>query len=304
MFKLLTLLAWSFYTSVSMSALAEFKAQNVSGSYEQSLGRMHLPLGQFKYSIISAALNDVSSDFKRVQEGLWVEYAGTRILLKTDLSFLNILQSFSFQDANLSFENSRLDFYTPLIDARLEPRNFELRNLSLSSDISDYDQSAQDFNVLEAILLNTDLAIKSLKLDPFMLSQIKGDFLRENPGDEDAARETETFFASASFLPVTVKNIRLVLKKETFSGSMLIDSWLSANLHVGGNLELDKANKRLIVSLHKARLGYFSILRIALRVIRALDLEDVSVQGNKLIIDFSSDTNSLESVRGLLSSKL
>ena len=87
-------------------------------------------------------------------------------------------------------------------------------------------------------------------------------------------------------IPVIARYLNLKIEKGSFSGTVLLDSWLNAWLRMNGTIENKEKENRMEITLNRAKLGIFSIKGFLLRKVRDLDINTISVEGNKIIVNF------------------
>jgi hypothetical protein len=195
---------------------------------------------------------------------------------------MNLLEFFEFDSVMIQSDLKKFDLNAPHFAVGIGVGKYTLKQIEIESDISKETNPEQDIDILDGFLIRGELNIKSIFLGILNQDNIINEIINENPQKEN---EVKSQFASKLNLPLTIRNLRLVVKTKTFSGSAFLDSWLNATLYYGGKIDYQKDSKLLTVNLLKARLGYFSFRKILLRTIARLKIKGVTVRGSNIIID-------------------
>jgi hypothetical protein len=152
----------------------------------------------------------------------------------------------------------------------------------VDTDIRNEPNVDQDIDILQGFLLKGELNVKSILFGKLNQKEMIQDFMNENP---TVAKDIEEDFSKRINIPLAARNLRLVVKSSTFSGSVLLDSWINATLYLGGKTDYNKKSNQLTLTLLKAKLGYFSIRKFLLKRLAKMNIESVKVNGSNIVID-------------------
>jgi GH18 family chitinase len=126
------------------------------------------------------------------------------------------------------------------------------------------------------------IKIKKIEFDNF--SDIIFNFISiENPTHQEEIKKLQQQNAFAK-IPVIVRNFNLNIDKGDLNFKAKLDSWINLWLRVGGDISQDKKNQTLTFHVKKAKLGIFSVRGTLLKMARKLKMDNLSVQGNKIIL--------------------
>lgn len=271
---------------ISLAANADYpnlSVNNISGKFYEDKGTAFAQLANFEFQQVSLTQKNTKLDFDRPDKNLVLQNENTKIQLKVDFSFLNMLEFFEFNGVNIQSDLKRFNIDAPFFTVGIgKTGEYTLKNIEIESDISKEPNVNQDIDILLGFLIKGEINIKSIFLGILDRKAFLKQILAENPGSEKLIEKT---FDKNAFLPLTIRNLRLLVKTSTFSGSAFLDSWLNATVYYGGKIEYQKEEKLLTVSLLKARLGYFSIRSLLLRTIASLGIDSIEVRGSDIIID-------------------
>lgn len=275
-------LFWLFFISTTVHAYPNLKIENISGKFQDNKGSAFAELAQFDLQEAAIIQKDTELNFLRPNKNLVLSNENTTIKLKIDFSFMNLLEFFEFDSVMMNSDLKKFDITAPHLTVGVGAGKYTLKQIEIESDISKDTSSEQDIDILDGFLIRGELNIKSIFLGILNKSNIIDEMIAENPDQEI---EIINKLSSKKNLPLTIRNLRLLVKTKTFSGSVFLDSWLNATVYFGGKIDYQKETRLLTVSLLKARLGYFSIRKLLLRTIARLGIKGVIVRGSDIIID-------------------
>ncbi|MCO4753404.1 MAG: hypothetical protein KC478_02925 [Bacteriovoracaceae bacterium] len=261
------------------------KVDKITGHYSDKKGKAFAQHASYDLDVVKIDHRNIEVEFNYLEENLVLNDLNTTVQINFDFSFLNVFRTLEFSGVDIKSTHKK--FYSNLDELKLfiEPAEYIFTKVEISSDLTDITGDVvKDMSVLEGFINNGDVAVKSIKLGPIVPKVFKQQVIEENP---ELVKDIESAFCpeSTNTIPVMGRNMRVVFKEQTFSGSLLLDSWINSWLYFGGKIKNDQENKKLLIDLYKAKLGIFSIRGLALRTIRNLKLDSVSVQGNRIIVD-------------------
>lgn len=280
--KILTLVL--LITSMnSWGAFPLINFENLNGDYANGKGVAYAESG--KYSIppvVKISHKEIDVDFNKQQKNLVIRDANTAVELGFDFSFLNVFRAVNFSGVNIKSDQKKFSVFLETLNIYVDPNEYNVREIDVVTDVSKISDIGDDIDILDGFMVNGDLNISSLSFGTIDKEAMVSDLVFENPKREE---QINRLFSKLKVIPVVARNLRMVVRKRTFSGSVKLDSWINLNAYLGGTMDHDKKNNKLIINLLKAKLGYFSIRRWALNSIRKLKLENITVAGTKIIID-------------------
>lgn len=274
-----------FAGSTAFAAFPTVKVDSISGAYENKRGKAFARHASYDLDVVKVEHSELEVSFNNIDKNLVINDMNTSVRLKMDFSFLNVFKSLSFSDVNI--RSNPKEFSSELGELRvfIDPSEYVLSNIQTTSDLTQTDVDVSNISMLEGFLMNGDVSVESISLASSQkLEQVRTALEKELP-KEFLLDDNDLKDLKGIAIPLIGKQFRLVMKDKTFSGSVLLDSWLNAWMHFGGALEHDKKESELRIELRKARLGFFSVRGVLLRTIDKLALETVKVRGNWIIVD-------------------
>lgn len=270
---------------VSASAFAKFPIinfQGLSGDYANSNGIAFAEVGKYDLDVVKISHKDIQVSFNKKQRHLVLADPNTTVELKFDFSFLNIFRAITFSGVNITSDMKKFDIFLEQFNIYVDPNEYRISEMSVTTDITQVADIGDDIDILDGFLINGDLNITELSFGKIDQQRMVSELTTENPQKAD---EIQQRFGITTKIPLVARNLRVVVRKKTFSGSVKLDSWINLNLYLGGNLNHDTKNNTLTIDLLRAKLGYFSIRKWVLNSIRKLSVENITVNGSKIIID-------------------
>lgn len=256
--------------------------QGLSGEYVDNKGVAFAEFGKYDLDVVKISHKEIQVKFNKKQKHLVLSDNNTSVELKFDFSFLNIFRAITFSGVDIESNKKKFNVFLDQLNIYIDPSEYKISDIEISTDITQVADIGDDVDVLDGFLINGDLNIGSIELGKIDQDSMIKDLKEENPNNKS---EIEQRFSTQSRIPIAARNVRVVVRKKTFSGSVKLDSWINLNAYFGGNLNHDPKNNTLTISLLKAKLGYISIRRWVLNSIRKLDLENISVNGSNVVID-------------------
>jgi len=263
----------------SYGAFPDFKVENITGVYENRHGTAFAEYANYDLEFVNIAHKNIHVKFNNVNKNLVLSDDNTTVRLKMDFSFLNVFNTLRFEE--VFAKSHKLGFNSSLSSLHIfiDPSEYVLENIEIASDLSSTpNANGGEVDILEGFILNGDIAVEKISLAA--------------PENQAFAKELKTEYPElfklakkALNIPLIGRNLRLVMKEKTFSGSVLLDSWINAWLYLGGTLDYSKEKEKLRIGLKKAKLGIFNIRNFVLNKIRNLGLDTVSVEGDQIIVD-------------------
>jgi hypothetical protein len=172
------------------------------------------------------------------------------------------------------------------IDLNIDPKTYRADDLVVSSDLTSVNTddlpSGGDIDVLDGVILNGLVKLKKLDFNKIEGANLLDNLIAENPEREQEIRES---LKGLKKIPLSLRNFKLGIDKGIISGRILLDSWINANLYVGGTLEHMKKDNLLLIKLTRAKLGYFSVKRLILKEVKKLNIEAITVERNLIKVD-------------------
>tara|TARA_Y100000780_G_scaffold132772_1_gene119417 strand:- start:129449 stop:130357 length:909 start_codon:yes stop_codon:yes gene_type:complete len=281
-----TLLIGLFLISSAWASFPLVKVDNISGTYSEKKGKAFAEHASYDLDVVKIDHKNIEVEFNNIEGNLVLNDPNTTVEINFDFSFLNVFRTIAFNGVNIV--STQKKFISNMNELRvfIEPTEYVLEEVELSSDISGIGGDLKEISILEGLITNGDLGVKTVNFGKIDSEKFRAQVIAENPDVKAEAYKMFSVNESTKSIPVTGRNLRLVSKDQSFSGSLLLDSWINAWFYFGGKVENDPDAKKLYIDLYKAKIGIFSVRGLALRTIRNLNLESVSVEGNRIIVDF------------------
>ncbi len=273
---------------MSLNAFAGFpvvKFTGLYGEFENREGMAYAKSAKYDLEQVKISHQEIEVKFNNKVKNLVISDNNTTVELKFDFSFLNVFQSFSFDGVSMESSAKAFDMAMDRLALHIKPKDYNAEDLKVSSDLSVIntdDLPPGDIDILDGFVLNGAISFKKLLFGNVDAQNIMQQLIAENPQRETEIRES---FTGLKSIPLKLRNLRLSTDKGRITGQVLLDSWINANLYIGGQMVHRKNENNIEIRLTKAKLGYFSIRRLVLREIRALQVEAITVQGNLITID-------------------
>jgi len=272
-------------TLVTTNAMAAFplaKFENLYGEFVNENGKAYAESAKYDLNQVKITHKEIEVKFNKKAKHLVIKDNNTTVELKLDFSFLNVFRFLSFEGVNMQSSLKNFELNLDKLNLFIQPNDYVLDEMRVSTDLTQVNGPvSDDTTVLDGIVLNGEITIKSLAFGKIDETVFIKSMIEENP--TLSADIVNTFIPKA--IPITARNLALNLKKGMFSGQVLLDSWINANLYIGGEIKnLAKENK-LQINLQRAKLGYFSIKRLVLKNIKKLGLDSVGVNGQVITVN-------------------
>jgi hypothetical protein len=261
------------------------KFDGVYGEFELKEGRAFAKNAKYDLEQVKIAHKEIDVKFNNREKNLVINDNNTTVELKFDFSFLNVFQSFSFDGVSMDSSAKAFDLALDNLALHIKPKDYNAEGLKVSSDLSVIDAEdlpSGDIDILDGFVLNGSISFKKLIFGNVDAQNIMLGLISENPDREVEIRES---FTGLKSIPLKLRNLMLSTQKGRITGRVILDSWINANLYIGGQLVHKKKQNNLEITLTRAKLGYFSIKRLVLKEIRNLGVDAITVKGNLIVVD-------------------
>lgn len=269
----------------SVSAWASFPLinfENLNGDYANGKGVAYAESGKYTIPPVKISHKEIEVDFNKQQKHLVIKDDNTAVELGFDFSFLNVFRAVNFSGVHIKSNQKKFSVFLEALNIYIDPNEYNIREIDVVTDVSKVSDIGDDIDILDGFMVNGDLNITELSFGAIDKEAMVADLVSENPEKE---KQINRLFGKLKAIPVVARNLRMVVRKRTFSGSVKLDSWINLNAYLGGTMDHDKKNNKLTINLLRAKLGYFSVRKWALNSIKKLKLENITVSGTKIIID-------------------
>lgn len=273
---------------LSTSVWAKFPLinfQGLSGDYANKKGIAYADSG--KYFIppsVRISHNEIEVRFNKVQKNLVIRDGSTAVELGFDFSFLNVFRAINFSGVDITSDQKKYRMFMDTLNIYVDPNEYRIRDLDIITDVSQISDIDDDIDILDGFMINGDINIKDLSFGKISQQELMDRMIAENPEKEQEIRKLFSF-VKFSKIPLVARNLKMTVRKEKFNGSVKLDSWINLNLYLGGTVKHLPKEKKLVIDMQRAKLGYFSIRRWILRSIRNINAENITISGTKIIID-------------------
>lgn len=269
-------------TSNAFAAFPLAKFENLYGEFVNENGKAYAESAKYDLNQVKISHKEIEVKFNKKAKHLVIKDNNTTVELKFDFSFMNVFKFLSFEGVNMQSSLKNFVLNLDKLNLFIQPNDYVLDEMRVSTDLTQVNGPvSDDTTVLDGIVLNGEISIKSLSFGKIDDSFFMKSLIDENP--DKSSEIIDTFKPKA--IPVTARNFLFNIKKGKFNGKVLLDSWINANLYIGGDIKnLAKENK-LQINLQRAKLGYFSIKRLVLKNIKKLALDSVVVNGQVITVN-------------------
>jgi hypothetical protein len=270
---------------ITTNAFATFplvKFENLYGEFVNNNGKAYAESAKYDLDQVKLTHREIEVKFNKKEKHLVIKDDNTTVELKFDFSFLNVFRFLSFEGVNMKSNLKTFETHLDRLNLYIAPNDFVLEDINVSTDLTQVNGPvSDDTTVLDGFVLNGEITMKSIAF-----GKIDDKLFMETLIEENANLKSDilkTFIPKA--IPITARNLSLSAKKGKFNGKVLLDSWINANLYIGGEIKnLVKENK-LQINLQKAKLGYFSIKKLVLKNIKKLNLDSIEVKGQIITVN-------------------
>lgn len=269
--------------TISFAGFPIVKVVQISGEYQDKKGTAYAENASYDLEDVKISHRDIKVKFNKILKNLVLSDDNTTVELKFDFDFLNVFNSINFEGVDIFSGGNQLDMNLTDFNVFIDTDAYHLNRVVLSSDITQYNTDGQDISMLNGLLLNGELKVNYIDMGSVKTSKLKKELVEE----EVVEALNETLEKNIQ-IPVIARYLSLKINKGAFTGAVLLDSWLNAWLRLNGSVENKEKEGKLIITLNKAKLGWFSIRRFLLRKVGELNTETISVDGNKIIIKLES----------------
>jgi hypothetical protein len=258
------------------------KVIEMSGDYNNKKGNAYAEVADYDLEDVRISHKDIEVKFNKIEKNLVLRDDNTTVQLKFDFDFLNVFSALAFEGVDIYSGGNKLDMNFDNLNIFVEQDTYHLNKVDLVSDVTQYNTDGRDISILNGLLLNGEVKMNYLDFGKTKTSQINKELEELNLGELKLNDKTKID------IPVIARYLNLKLSKGEFSGAVLLDSWINAWIRMNGVVKnLEKENK-LIITLQRAKLGWFSIRGFLLRKVRDLKIETITVDGNNIIINMEN----------------
>jgi hypothetical protein len=276
---------------IMQSASAVFPqidVRNVHGDYLDGKGQAYAQKAYYVLPKVKIKHENIVVTFNRNEKNLVIKDPSTTVELEFDFSFLNVFKAFAFTDVNINSNTKIFSMSSGELDLFIEPTKYHIEEGYIETDIKNLPSSeVGDITILDGLLFNGAFTFKKLTFsdfNEFFFNELK----IENPQHTLAINALEKAAGDKINIPMIVRKAKFNINKGKFAGSALMDSYINLWFRINGDVKSNKENTILEITISRAKVGYFSVRGTLLKRIRNMKLDNVTVVGNKIIIDLSS----------------
>jgi hypothetical protein len=264
--------------SITFSAFPIIDVKNVNGDYLDGKGIAFAEKASYSLPQIQISHSQIEFNFNKLEQNLVISDPNTTVELEFDFSFLNIFKAFSFTGVVIDSTDKVFNIQSEKLDLYIEPKKYNMTNLSFFTDVQGIPtQDGQDISVIDGLILNAGMKIDKIEFENFD-EIVFDDLSKEN-------LNLQTIRKKKIKVPMIIRNTNFTVKEGIFNGKAKVDSYINLWLRLGGKISTNKDNSVIEVLLVKAKLGIFSIRKTIMKMVKRLNLEGVSVEGNRIIVD-------------------
>lgn len=276
----------TFLTFISVQAFAALpliNIDNMSGDYRDSKGNAHAEAGKYIIRNIRISHQDLFLSFDKKEKSLEIKDGTTLVTIDSQFNFLDIFKSFSFEYVDVVSNKKTFSINAESFDLFLAPRNYTFSDVKITTDISHLPQSERERStIIDSLLVDANFKIQKIKRTR-PESDFYSDLAGENPKHQ---AEIAKLYDASKFLslPMIIRYVDFDVKNGELSGMAKVDSYINLWFRAWGSVKSNKDNSFLKITIRQAKLGYFTITRTFLRMVKALNLDNVTVKGNVITL--------------------
>lgn len=272
---------------LSLNAQAKFPSihvRNMHGNYLDQKGTAYAESAKYKISKVRISHEDISLNFDKKEKNLIINDDTTTVDLNFDFSFLNIFKAFSFKALDIFSNQKKFGLLSGDVELFIAPKKYSISDFYIETDISNLPiPREEDITIIDGLTLNAAFSMRRVSFSNFddeVFEQMK----LENPNEKEKISHYQNQNNKIN-IPMIIRNVNYKIHKGRFTGRALIDSYINLWFRVAGDITTNKENTFMKIYIRKAKLGIFSIRRTILRMISALDLDAVEVDGYTIHVD-------------------
>lgn len=271
--------------TLCMAKFPEIDVQDLNGTYLDEKGSAHAMQARYVLPKVEIKHQDIDVIFDKVEKKLRISDPSTSVVLDFDFSFLNIFKSFDFSGVEVKSTDKIFTIQSEMLNLFINQTSYDLEDVYVETDVRNIPtQDDEDITVIDGLILNAILRMKSLRFTDASKSEFFDDLRSENPEHIAEINQLEKQKDDSKMIPLAVRNISYVVQEGVFNGKALMDSWINLWLRVNGEMATNKNNTEITIRLDRAKLGIFSIRGTLLKRVRRLNLEGVTVNKNTITI--------------------
>jgi len=272
---------------VSFNAYAIFptiNVKNINGEYLDEKGHAYAEKASYKLPKVKIAHENIEVKFNKNQKNLIISDPSTTVELEFDFSFLNVFKAFSFTDVGIHSNEKLFSIDAPGLDLYINPKKYNITGFHIETDVSQIPtQDDEDITIVDGLMLNGTLSFLTLEFNDFD-EIIFNDLKLENPQNISEIQKMRQSGRDLE-IPMIVRTGKFTILNGVFNGSAKIDSYINLWLRLSGDVKSNKDNTEIDIQLTKAKLGIFSIKSTILNMVKRLNLDGVTVDGNLIHVN-------------------
>jgi len=253
------------------------KVDSIEGTYTGKEGKAFAQSASYDLKDVFISHKQIEVNFFKPDQNLVIKDNSTQVKLNFDFSFMDIFENFMFDGMFINAEAYKFKINSENLIFRIQNQDYALIQAKLASTIDKDNQDLKkDFSVLEGLTYDSSLLVEKLDMGQLSFSEFQELLeVQDLPIPDNKMAK----------IPFKVKNIDIDIKKNYFKGYAFVDSWINAGVYLNGTIVLNHKKDKLLITLHRAKYGYFSIKRIILNRVRNLNLNNVKVIGEQIVVD-------------------
>lgn len=271
---------------VSTSAFAKFpliNIQGIHGDYLDEKGKASAEKAFYVVPNVKISHQNIEIDFNKKDQNLVIRDPQTTVELGFNFDFLNIFKAIAFEDVNIKSNEKVFTVNAGILDLYIKPKQYRFHEVMVQTDVSNLPQTdIDDIDILDGLILTGKLASRKMTFRDYDV--IVFDELRaENPEHIEEINEIEKRVKKFK-IPLVVRLIKFDMDKGKFTGRAKLDSYINLWLRLNGSMKVNKEQTLLTIQIDRVKLGIFSFRKILLRQLRRLNLNNVTIDGNKILV--------------------
>lgn len=274
--------------NVAHAKLPVIDIKGINGDYLDENGRAHAEKAFYALPNVEIRHQDIEIDFNKNDKSLIIRDPSTTVKLDFNFSFLNIFKAIGFENVNIKSNKKIFTVTSDILDLYIKPQKYHIEDILVETDVTNIPQSDDDdFDILDGLLLTGKIKANKMNFKDYDII-IFDDLRAENPEYIQQINELEAK-VEKNKIPLVVRLISFSMDRGKFTGAAKLDSYINLWLRLNGSMEVNKDKTLLTIQISKVKLGIFSFKKVLLKQLSKLELNNVKIDGDKILISLKND---------------
>jgi len=273
--------------NVAFAKFPQIDIKGINGDYLDENGRAHADKAYYVLPKVKLSHQDIQIDFNKKDSNLVIRDPNTTVTLEFNFSFLNIFKAIGFENVNIKSDEKVFTVNSDVLDLYIQPKKYQMSDVLVQTDVTNIPTSDDDdFDILDGLLMTGKIVVEKMTFKDYDVI-IFDDLRDENPGFDDEITTIENRINKMK-IPLVVRHLKFSMDNGTFTGKALLDSYVNLWLNLAGSMKVNKEKTLLTIEIDTVKLGIFSFKKTLLRQLKKLNLDNVTVDGNKILVNLKS----------------